>query len=849
MKSRPRKFVGALLMMASVASADMKSTVDEWADRFIPEETPKLQLPAYADDFDRARAEVAAGKYRAALSTLTKVSDGNPATLAILKAQCLAGLGEVDAAQNLLGGLASPDAAILSGQISLDHADPAAAKIAADKVLEKSPDSISANLLRAQALEAAGKFDEAIAAYNWFLEGQQSYLQKWRADPDQFENADDLSNIATGIHRWATLTMAYKTVPELNDTVLNMFLRAFDVIDREHIPSRIAAAEFALSRGDMKNAAKYLAPATQRGGRDPRVMRVTIQVAMASGNEGAVRQMIDSFRDNNPDSFDADFWETVLLARAQQWTQAADRAVVLHTKYPNRAEAIGLRAALEFISGNESQLDTLLAQADAIAPNRSDALLMAGTILSNAYQKAAAEKLLLEAVKRTPWEIEARHELGDIYLNDGREPEAQAVLDEAYQSDPYNIKTVNYLRLLEEIAKYQKVETEHYIFYFDGDADPIVAQQIGPYMERVYDDITRVFAYAPKQKVIVQIFPNDDEFSVRLAGVPGIENFGVSFGRMLATIAPRRGTKQGNFNWARVLRHEFVHTINLLQTNHRTPRWLTEGLAVWQEGVPFRFKEVPRELYERTMSDELFTVRGLAMAFVRPKKPSDGEQAYTQGSYLARYMEATFGRDSIVKLLNAYATSKSDEDAFFAATGKPLAEVENGWHAWMKVQLKPWGYDTESTEKVEALVKEGEMAIKARTWEQARAAFASAYALQPYDLKVNQRLALVYLQKETSDPAKAIEHLKFLHILELQNNKIAKQVSRLYLKLDDLPNALAWAQEATYVDLYDASSHELIADIATKLNDTPTADLARQTAEQIKLWEIKRKEPAAANDE
>ncbi len=847
MKSCRTKFAGTVLALsaafASVASAEMKSTVDEWVDRFIPEESPKIDLPAYADALDRARAEVTAGKYRAGLSALTKVSDGDPITLAMLRAQCLAGLGELTSAQQLLGTLDSADAAILSGRLALENADRAAALAAADKAIAKSPDSIPANLLRAQALEAAGRFDEAIAGYSWFLEGQQSYLQKWRADPDQFENADDLADIATAVHRWATLTMAYKDLPQLNDTVLNMFLRAFDVVDREHIPSRIAAAEFAMSRGDLRNAAKYLDPATKRAGRDPRVMRIMIQ--MSAGNEGAVRQLIDSFRDNDPDSFDAAFWETALLARAQQWTQAAERSTALETRYPNRVEAIGLRAALEFISGDESQLDALLAKADAIAPRRSDALLLAGSILNNAYQKEAAERVLKEALKRTPWETEARHELGDIYLNDGREAEAQAVLDEAYKSDPYNVKTVNYLRLLEEIAKYQKVETEHYVFYFDGDADPIVAEQIGPYMERVYDDVTRVFQYKPKQKVLVQVFPNDDEFSVRIAGVPGIENFGVSFGRMLATIAPRRGTKQGNFNWARVLKHEFVHTVNLLQTNHRTPRWLTEGLAVWQEGVPFRFKDVPQELYERTMNDDLFTVRGLANAFVRPTRPNDGEQAYTQGSYLARYMDATFGTDSIVKLLNAYATSKSDEDAFLAATGKPLEEVEKGWHAWMKVQLKPWGYDEESTEKVEALIKEGEMAVKARTWEQARASFDNAYALQPHNLTVNQRLALVYLQKDTGDPAKAIEHLKFLHILELQNNKIAKQIARLYLRLDDMPNALKWAHEATYVDLYDASAHDLVADAATRLNDNTTADLARKTSEQIKLWELKRKaEPA-----
>jgi predicted Zn-dependent protease len=832
------------MLGATSAQAAVKSTVDEWADRFLPETAPKIELPSYADDFDRARAEVTAGKYRAALSTISKIDKADPLTLDLLRARSLAGLGETQLAIELLGKYPkSVDAIVLASQIDLDSGNYASAQNRAEAAIAVNPDSLAARLLVAQSLDQQGKFEPAVAAYNWFLEGQQSFLQRYRTDPNEFENPDDITTIATAIHRWATLTQAYKTVPQLNDTVLNMFIRVFDVVDRQHIPSRIAAAEFALSRGDAKNAAKYIGPALARAGRDPRVLRIGIQLGMAANRDAQVRQSIDLFRDADPNSFDAEFWEVILKARAQQWVFATDRARALHTRHPNRLEAIGLRAALEFIIGNEAELPTLMAAADRIAPSRSDAQLIAGSVLSKAYQKAAAEQLLKDVLKRTPWETSARHELGDIYINEAREADALAVLDEAYKSDPYNIKTVNYLRLIAELEKYQKFHTEHFIIYFDADADPIVADEIGPFLEESYAEVTKVFQYQPPEKIIVQVYPANDEFSVRIAGVPGVENFGVSFGRVLATIAPRRGTKQGNFNWARVLKHEFVHTINLLQTNHRTPRWLTEGLAVWQEGVPFRFKEVPEELYKRTMAGKLFTIRGIPLAFVRPTVPADGEQAYTQGAYLAKYMVATFGSDSIVKLLNAYATTKSDDEAFLAATGKPLAEVESGWHAWMKEQLKDWGYGKEDAAKVSALVKEGEQALKERKFAEAEKSFAAAFAIQRYNVTVNQRLAAIYLQKETENPAKAIENLKFMHFLELQNNRYAKQIARMYVRLNDLPSALKWAREATYIDLYDLSSHELINEIATQLGDQATADRARVTAERIKLWDLKRSLP------
>ncbi|HEY0009892.1 MAG TPA: tetratricopeptide repeat protein, partial [Tepidisphaeraceae bacterium] len=658
-----------------------------------------------------------------------------------------------------------------------------------------------------------------------------------------------LTAIATCVDRWAVLSQSYKDLPQLNDTVLNMYLRAFDVLDREHIPSRIAAAGFALTRGDGAGAMKYIAPAWKAAPLDPEVMKMVAQIGIAQGG-GQLEPAIIALRQAYPDSYFADVLEVIKLFNGQLLPQAAERAEVLAGKHPTRLEALGLRAAMGYLRGNERDLTVYLAKVDQLFSTRSDAHFLAATILDRAAQHDPAEALYKTALQRTPWLTDARHGLGDLYLNDGREDEARVVLDEAYRADPYNLSTVNYLRLLEEIAKYEKRETPHFILYFDPKADPIVADQIGPFMERCYDDLTKTFGFEPKQKVIVQIYPNDDEFSVRMAGVPGIENYGVSFGRVLATIAPRRGTKQGNFNWARVLRHELVHTINILQSKNRCPRWVTEGLAVWQEGVPFRFANVPPELYKRTMEGTLFRVRSFPLAFIAPKHPLDGEQAYTQGAYLAKYMVATYGSDSIVKLLNGYAQSMTDDEAFEHATGQPLTVMEDRWHAWMKTHLAAWNYDEATSKQVEALAKEGEQFIRAKAYGEALKVWQEAYDLQPTEVKPNQRLAFLYMQKDFQDLPKAIEHLKFLHVLELQNNRFAKQISRLYLRLDGLPNALKWAYEATYVDLYDASAHRLAADLYDKLNRSADAEAARQTANQIEVWDATRNKPAEQrNDE
>jgi hypothetical protein len=42
-------------------------------------------------------------------------------------------------------------------------------------------------------------------------------------------------------------------------------------------------------------------------------------------------------------------------------------------------------------------------------------------------------------------------------------------------------------------------------------------------------------------------------------------------GKIVAMASPDRSPRQ--FSWARVLRHEFVHVVNLQQTGFNIPRW------------------------------------------------------------------------------------------------------------------------------------------------------------------------------------------------------------------------------------------------------------------------------------
>ena len=73
-------------------------------------------------------------------------------------------------------------------------------------------------------------------------------------------------------------------------------------------------------------------------------------------------------------------------------------------------------------------------------------------------------------------------------------------------------------------------------------------------------------------------------FSARMAGLPFIGTVAGCAGKIVGMASP--SDLPGEFDWARVLRHEFVHVVSLQQTDFNIPHWYTEALAVLQEDLP-----------------------------------------------------------------------------------------------------------------------------------------------------------------------------------------------------------------------------------------------------------------------
>lgn len=798
----------------------------KWIEPLIPESDPEPFYPEYDADnaLAKAKIQVSAGQYRRALATLAKGGgiESKPDT-ALVKAHALAALGRYDEALSLLS---RPE---FAGDVKLQtlRADllgrleryPQALAMLT-QLIGAHPDSIAGHFYLGWYSEKSGDYDAAKKAYQWFNDPPQSFVDQWRGHPRSFNDAEEVVLIGRALDRWATLSGAYEQDAGLHNLFLSMFTAAYNRIDSEYYPAHTAAAAYFVAHDDPNQAADELNQALTGNPHDVAAHVLAAKIAVDGFNFSATEQQISAIRDVDADSIDAYLLEARDLLQQRRPEEAVTPLNIVLARRPNNIEALGLLAAAQAAQLDETGMAATLKRADALQPNSPVAYFELAEQLGGLRQYPRSADMYKVALARAPWWPDVRNGLGLLMTQSGQEDLARVVLEAAHAVDPFNVRAVNYLKLLDQMDKFTKKESDHFIVMYDATEDPVIPEYFSDYLESIYPIVTGDFKYEPKVKTLIEVFPTHDAFSVRTVGSPWIATVGASTGRVIALAAPRDGAG-GAFNWSRVVRHEFTHTVTLGATENRIALWFTEGLAVWEEHSPLQWEWVPM-LQDAVNNDKLFPIENLTWAFVRPKGPNDRQLGYAESVWICTYIEQTYGHQAILTMLDETRKGHDVDAMFQAGVHKSADAFFVEFKAWAKKQVDGWGYDEASSAKYDVLVGEADDLIKSQDYAGAAKMWELIVKLRPMDLLPHERLMGIYLQLKDWDKAEG--QLDILSKVELKDNRYAKVLARLYERTGKLDLASQRALQAVYINPYDMAAHELLADVDAKAAAAATDD-------------------------
>ena len=139
-----------------------------------------------------------------------------------------------------------------------------------------------------------------------------------------------------------------------------------------------------------------------------------------------------------------------------------------------------------------------------------------------------------------------------------------------------------------------------------------------------------------------------------------------------------------------LLAHELTHiVIDQVSDNpfSSPPSWIHEGLATINETAGELRFDYPGIVDDALRRDSLLSLRGLTGSF--PASSGGAILAYAESNSLVNYVIATYGAESIGRLLGSYREGVTDDEAVQAAIGISLDRLERRWLAWLRGEELP----------------------------------------------------------------------------------------------------------------------------------------------------------------
>lgn len=793
----------------------------------------------------------------------------------------------------------------------LDRADAALARGDAKTALDLTKDQTGLRALRikAEALEAVGRFAEAVGAAQPALERLAGARME---DPGEVVEAAHLVTLRIRLAGPGT-DGAGKPLPAAAGfhALMGMLGEVRTKIDRLYWPAALAEAELLYAKDNKPKAHEALLEVLSMNPSCARAWMLVGRLAVDGFNfdqAEAVAARLDLIAGDTyePDEEGtpergASVLGAEVVARAMlrqiDGSQAQSVLVPALAKMPKRPQLLALMAAAEAVKFDERGLAARLNAFDAEFPGSPLAEFEVGRAFSEARQYPLAVKHFEEATKRQAFAPEPLIELGLVAVQAAQDDRALGALERAFELDPFNARADNSLRLVREMRTYERIETPHFVIRYKGvpegtaSPDALLAREMPEVLERNHAIVTGPQAggidhQLPEgTKTYIDLMPDHAWFAVRIAGMPQIHTIAASTGPLIAMESPREGTGHfGLYDWPRVLRHEYVHTVTLSRSNNRIPHWFTEAASVHLEQAP-RDYPTCQMLARAVDTGELFDFSYINVAFVRPKKPSDRSFAYAQGEWMYSYMIEAYGPKSPLELLDEYAKGLREEEAFQRVLKVSRSEFFESFKTWAKVQAQGWGLVRKSDQpsigemlKAEAgAAPEGEqnaptptremvdrwlakypdhpdvleLAMELSLAKNAGAATPMEVPLilryaraRPVDPKPHRLLAKMYLDAAAADPAalgtqaaRAIPHLEHLDAREDKSPVFAMELARRYAAVGEWAKATAAGVRATRLSPFDARVREAAATVAVQAKDY---DLAERQLKALALIEPTR---------
>jgi cellulose synthase operon protein C len=519
---------------------------------------------------------------------------------------------------------------------------------------------------------------------------------------------------------------------------------------------------------------------------------------------------------------------------------------------PASLEAFALQAAIAHLEGRKADFDAVVSKALAINPRYGDIYRVPGANSASHYRFEEAVALVGKAIELEPDSARAQGDLGLHLLRTGDEASARVALEKAFKLDGYDVITYNLLEMLDTLDKFETIKEGDLIVKLHPEDVRVMKEPLLRIARESLAALSKQYGFTPTGPILIEAFPKHDDFAVRTLGLPGMMGaLGVCFGKVVTLDSPRARTP-GEFNWSATLWHELAHVITLQMSNQRVPRWLTEGISVFEErrARPEWGRDGEFEFLNAMAKGELIKVAELNSGFMSTRTIN---LAYHQSSVVVEHLVDQYGDQALGKMLKAYGEGLDTPAVVRRALDTDLDGLQRSFDQYIdrkfgkiRTALKPIegdklpgdadaaaikAYADRYDENYPAQLRAGRVLFEKGDLEGAQAVLERAVALVPQTMgDESARAGLAEIAVKRGDTARAMKELDMLLSDSQTGLEAARKLAGLAREAKDEPVERKAIERMVALDPFDATVYAGLGRLALTQKDAPAATRALQLA-------------------
>jgi tetratricopeptide (TPR) repeat protein len=471
---------------------------------------------------------------------------------------------------------------------------------------------------------------------------------------------------------------------------------------------------------------------------------------------------------------------------------------------PNSLEARSLDAAIARLEDKAAEFDRLAQDVLKINPGYGEVYRVAGDHLARNYRFDEAVTLVRRALTLDADNTRAYSDLGTHLLRTGDEPGARVALERAFKGDAFDQTTFNQLDLLDTIDKFVTITDGDIIMRLDPAEVGVMREYAMPLAKEALGTLQKLYDFKVTGPILIEMFPKHDQFAVRTIGLPGfIGALGACFGRVVTLDSPN-AREPGEFHWGETLWHEIAHVITLQMSKNRLPRWLSEGISVWEErrARPEWGREMDMSFAQAINEDKVLKLKVLNEGFSDPRLIS---LSYYQASLVVDHIVDTYGEPKLRDLIRSYGEGLETEAAVKESLGVSLDQLQEGFDARLEKQYATLRKSLQ-TPKVESKPTPDDLKKLAET--------------NPESFAVQMQLAVALHQaKDPKGAIQALERAAKLAPTATGDNNPNKMIAAIAGEMKDEPRQIQALDALLKVDASDVESARQLAKLLDSVKD------------------------------